>query len=491
MRAALLVHTLMISSLVACGGGGNGKSSSIDGGLQPVSTSQYHGIWTSAVNGESYEITGSSVRILQHTSRHCLIADTFEGLDDADLRTTFALSSNGQMLSIRDSDGTSDLQGPTVRYAKSDALPPACSQPIATIGDSGYQRDIVRDLDLFGQTFSDYYLSFDLKQVDWPASLEAAMNSVGQATSDAEFFEVLYQLTKPLADAHVQVSSEQLGSFSADGKPTLIARLINEYAQAHALAEPLSPGDVAKINGYIGEQLSLREDILFSYAEDGTVKTAANGEISWYSVDNIAYLYIGAMTGFSDEDNASSELSALDAALDQVLTDIQSAEGLIIDIRTNNGGRDFLGMAIASRFVSTQTPGFSKQTREGNHRTELEEVFIEPRGDIQYLGPIALLTSNSTVSAAEVFTLMMRALPNVTVVGESTQGALSDALQKVLPNGFTFSLSNQFYFSPEGEWFEHTGIPADIEVPLFTLEEREAEMDRGIETAFALLKGQH
>lgn len=489
MRAALLVHTFMICGLVACGGGGG--SSSGDGGGRPVGTSEYQGIWTSVVNGETYEIAGSSVRIYQHTSRHCLTTDNFEGVDVADLRETFALSSDGQMLSIRGSDGTTDLHGPIVQFAKTSVLPTACNQPIATIGEKDYQRDIVRDLDLFGQTFSDYYLSFDLKQVDWPASIEAAMASVSNTTSDADFFEVLYQLTMPLADAHVQVSSEALGSFSADGKPTLIARLINEYAAANALAEPLSPGDIERLNQYIDSQLSLREATIFSYAEDGSVKTAANGEISWYSVDNIAYLYIGAMTGFSDEEDARSLLNALDAALDQVLADIQYAEGLIIDIRTNNGGRDFLAMAIASRFVSTQTLAFSKQTREGSHRTALEDVFIGPRGDIQYLGPVALLTSNSTVSAAEVFTLMMRALPNVTVIGESTQGALSDALEKELPNGFTFSLANQFYFSPEGEWFEHIGIPADIEVPLFTPEERGAGVDLGIETAFAFLKGQN
>lgn len=489
MRAALLVHTLLISSLVACGGGGG--SSSGDGGGQPRGTSKYQGIWTSAVNGETYEIAGGTLRIYQHTSRHCLIADDFEGVDDADLRETFTLSGDGQMLSINGSDGTMDLHGPVTQFAKASALPTPCNQPIATIGENGYQRDLARDLELFGQTFSDYYLSFDLKQVDWPASIEAALAAVSNTTSDADFFEILYQLTMPLADAHVHVSSETLGSFSADGKPTLIARLIDEYVAANALVEPLSASDVERLNEYIDSQLSLREDILLSYAEDGSVKTAANGEIFWYSVDNIAYLYIGAMTGFSDEDDASSQLHALDAALDRVLADIQHAQGLIIDVRTNNGGRDFLGMAIASRFVSTETLGFSKQSRDGNHRTELEDVFISPRGAIQYLGPIALLTSNSTVSAAEVFTLMMRALPNVTVIGESTQGALSDALEKELPNGITFSLSNQYYFSPEGEWFEHTGIPADIEVPLFTAAEREAKVDLGIETAFAFLTGQN
>lgn len=82
---------------------------------------------------------------------------------------------------------------------------------------------------------------------------------------------------------------------------------------------------------------------------------------------------------------------------------------------------------------------------------------------------------------------MMRSLPNVTLVGESTQGALSDPLEKKLPNGFEFSLSNQFYFSPQREWFEHVGIPVDIETSFFSLQERQAGVDAGLETAFEFL----
>ncbi len=48
-------------------------------------------------------------------------------------------------------------------------------------------------------------------------------------------------------------------------------------------------------------------------------------------------------------------------------------------------------------------------------------------------------------------------------------------LEKVLPNGFTFTLSNEFYLSTNGEWFEGSGVPAAIDVPFFTQAERLAE----------------
>ncbi|MFK7977575.1 MAG: S41 family peptidase [Halioglobus sp.] len=492
MKSARLILLLFVSGLVACGGGGGGGGSNATGGGNPAGQANpFRGVWTSSANGESYSIEGDVVRRYQHDSQFCLVAETFGDVGATELQATFTLSHNNQQLAIKDSDGPPQLHAPIVHYNKADALPPQCDYPIAKRGEAGYQRNPVRDLELFGQTFSEHYVSFERKGIDWEASLAAALASVSTNTSDTELMEVIYELTLPLADAHVHVSSEELGGFSADGKPTLVARLIAQYMQSNNLSEPLLPSSIDALNHYISEQLSLREAILFSYAEDDVVKAAANDNLRWFTVDNIAYLYIGAMTGFAGtQDDASAELTALEQALDRIMSDIQDAEGLIIDIRSNNGGRDFLSMAIASRFISSETLGFSKQSREGSHSSELEEVYIAPRGSHQYLGPIALLTSNSTVSAAEVFALMMRSLPNVTLVGESTQGALSDALQKVMPNGFTFSLSNQYYFDASGEWFEHTGIPVDIEVPYFTQQERDETVDLGLETAYAFLVGQ-
>jgi C-terminal processing protease CtpA/Prc len=51
-------------------------------------------------------------------------------------------------------------------------------------------------------------------------------------------------------------------------------------------------------------------------------------------------------------------------------------------------------------------------------------------------------------------------------VGEATQGILSDSLGKALPNRFEFALSNEFYYDTAGNWYEGSGIPVDIEVPL-------------------------
>jgi len=140
------------------------------------------------------------------------------------------------------------------------------------------------------------------------------------------------------------------------------------------------------------------------------------------------------------------------------MADIQDTEGLIIDLRFNSGGED-----------------------------EVIEVLINPAGDSQYLAPVVLLTSTTTGSAAEVFVLSMRNLPNVTIIGESTAGRFSNQLVSRVTSDIAFSLSNEFYFSPAGEWFERVGIPVDQTVPFYTREILDQGRNAGVEIAIELL----
>ena len=47
-----------------------------------------------------------------------------------------------------------------------------------------------------------------------------------------------------------------------------------------------------------------------------------------------------------------------------------------------------------------------------------------------------MLTSELTASAAEIFVLSLLQHPRLTLIGEPTQGILSDTLERHLPNGW-------------------------------------------------------
>ena len=56
--------------------------------------------------------------------------------------------------------------------------------------------------------------------------------------------------------------------------------------------------------------------------------------------------------------------------------------------------------------------------------------------------------------------------------------------------GFVVSLSNEYYLSTDGEWYEGLGIPVDVEVEQFTAYERSEEVDLSVEAAIAWLSEQ-
>lgn len=58
----------------------------------------------------------------------------------------------------------------------------------------------------------------------------------------------------------------------------------------------------------------------------------------------------------------------------------------------------------------------------------------------------------------------MKDLPNVKIIGTSSQGALSDILTKKLPNGWSLDLSNMRFYDKNMVCYENIGIPVDVEV---------------------------
>jgi len=81
----------------------------------------------------------------------------------------------------------------------------------------------------------------------------------------------------------------------------------------------------------------------------------------------------------------------------------------------------------------------------------------------------------------------MRSLPHVTHLGEPTSGALSDRLDKGLPNDWEFTLSNEVYRDIDGNTFEVTGITPTVAVPVLSKAARDRNEDSALNAAFNAL----
>jgi C-terminal processing protease CtpA/Prc len=152
---------------------------------------------------------------------------------------------------------------------------------------------------------------------------------------------------------------------------------------------------------------------------------------------------------------------------------------MIIDVRDNPGGDDSTAITIINRFCDRKRVAFHRKTKIGpgdSDFTKLKTSHIEPQGEVQFTGPIVLLTCDSVFSGGEVFALAIRQLPHATIMGEHTNGIFSYQLEKRLPNGWEYCLSYQMYLSADMICYEGKGVPADVE-----LVNKKSDIENGVD----------
>ena len=148
-------------------------------------------------------------------------------------------------------------------------------------------------------------------------------------------------------------------------------------------------------------------------------------------------------------------------------------------------------VADLRRKAKSRIPKFAFDYLEGGCNEGLNLARNESDFDNIYLKPTAVLVSGDTVSAAEVFTIAISSLPQVTIIGEPTAGALSDVLVKRLTSDILFGISNETYTDTQGKNYEGIGISPDIAVPFATIQERQGGYDGGLDRAIDWIKSAH
>lgn len=469
--------------------GGCKSSNSNSGNNGAPISAIYQGTWLAPAYGQGITLTKYGAELFEYTTNYCLLDEKLSNIDDEEIEENFRIT-DGKLEFFADV-GTKTFHPPAILYSLSEQLPEACEQGYTPQkGDHNYEADNALDLAYFYEAFKEYSISIDLQQLDWDQLYAQALSTIDSTSDEEEILYAMNDMLQPLKDVHSSITTEE-GSAEAINKPLYGQVYFEEYLALAELEFPLTEQQYLEAVAYVEEQIDIQRNLPFLYAEnDEDIRSGADDLFVWFENEGLGYMRIEAMTGYSAGDDNEEMLEVLESALETALSDLSDTDGLILDVRTNGGGKDFISLAIVSHFVDEATHIYSKQSRLGNGRTELVDVVLEPSQSTTYHAPIALLTSASTVSAAETFTLSMSSLDHVRVFGEATQGALSDALDKTLPNGFVVSLSNEYYLSTEGKWYEGLGIPVDEEVEQFTAYERSEEVDLSVEAAIAWLSEQ-
>ncbi|AXT57012.1 hypothetical protein D1815_15140 [Aquimarina sp. AD1] len=333
--------------------------------------------------------------------------------------------------------------------------------------------------DHFWNIFNDYYAFFETRNVDW-----SQYEDLGEQVTSENFYQIIGELVLLLNDGHVAIDDEENNISIDAGLPNLLERL-----NAGLTGDLIIDSDET-YNVLYNQRLEI---IGLKYL-GGEYKLDESGNIAWGMINNnVGYINVLGMQGYSDDE--STELQVLNIVLDEMMDDFKNSgvSKLIIDVRFNGGGYDMVSVEIASRFMDQERSAFSKKARLGDSFTETTSVSVSPKGDFQYTDEIILLTSPLTASAAEIFTLCLKDLSYVTIVGDNTNGVFSDILVHALPNGAFVGLSNEIYSDAQGVIYESIGVgPLEVNrVPLFANDDYLEEKDSGIDKAVEILSNRN
>lgn len=136
--------------------------------------------------------------------------------------------------------------------------------------------------------------------------------------------------------------------------------------------------------------------------------------------------------------------------------------GLILDLRENSGGFLSQAVKVAGLFITNGVVVISKYSN-GN-----EKIYRDMNGRDDYDGPLIVLTSRATASAAEIVAEALQDYGVALVVGdEQTYGKGNIQSQTVTDNkgGPFFKVTVGTYYTVSGKTPQINGVKADVVVP--------------------------
>ena len=301
------------------------------------------------------------------------------------------------------------------------------------------------NFDALWQTLDERYCFFDLKAteygLDWNEVYARYQPKLAEQKTLWDYFNLLEDVVCELRDGHVNIISS-LGT-------ARYGEWFDNY--------PANYADTLE-RKYLGRTTD--------YVTTGGLK---------YRVlaDSIAYVRC-----------PSFDVSFGDGNLHVMMLTLAPCKGMILDIRSNGGGRLTSAEKLASVFIDEKTLGgyMAHKTGKGhNDFSQPEAIEIEPFGGRRWTKPLVVLTNRRTYSAANAFVMYVKGLPGVTIVGDKTGGGSGMPLTSELPCGWTLRFSACPMYDRQMALTEE-GIAPDVKVDI-TSDDYRRDIDTIIETA--------
>lgn len=424
-----------------------------------------NGVWQKSGYGLWFQISDAELKVYNSNKAGCVQQNQYTGDRAKQLRDLLKLEDAGRQLSLAGDQG---LLGTLKRQQ---ALPASCLQPM------NGQQDSAQNFEFFWHAMQEHYVFLAERGVNWQSIYQQYKPLFAKATV-AEQQKYYQEILVQLPDSHLSL-------VSADGNMAAYS-----LAPRGLFAQILQQTGPEHFEDTLAEAITLLQQQTAAFlTEQGLRRSTATDAIQFGLLPgNIGYLRIDRVSGLgTDSEDAMDLLNALALitndvqlareAMAEVKTVLGNTTGIIIDLRFNGGGADPVSLEIASHFNQQPNRIIGSKHARGEKPAEIRlSAAASP-----YVKPVRVLAGGATVSAAEVLALALKSLPQVRLIGEATQGSVSDVLSHQLPNGWNLQMSNEYYLDPQGQLQEVQGVlPHTLTFPYLsmdTLFERASVLD--------------
>lgn len=433
----ILIHTLFIFTFlftISCIPATNNINRDVEG------------IWKQVGYGMFVTVDSNSYSIYYHNKANC----HFYEKEDLEGFHKLTVDEEG-LLSYKDGINT-------YLFERINELPGFCK-----VDKQSNNNDPVLNFEALWNSFNEHYAYFDVRDIDWELKYNEYRDKISSKTTEIELYNIMDEMLSSIGDGHVTLSA-----------PEEILEKIDNKENDKNNEDRVSTVDL----------LNISDKIINKYVTEPKVYNA--GLFRYGKIGNVGYIQSNLMMLLADygidhalslrefygqygpkleaaEDDLLDEIAGTKKLIESAISDMGDVEAYILDYRFNGGGKDEVGMTMLSYFADKTIFAGTKKAKLGNGFTVPQEIKQDPNPKA-VIKPLYILTSQNSASATEVTLLHALNMSNVTIIGSRTEGIFSDMLDRTLPNGWEYSLSNEIYESVAGENYESIGIPPSIDL---------------------------
>lgn len=380
---------------------------------EKLTKADLNGYWEQQGEGEIIEINDSLV-ISYHSSN-------FNCYPNWKISREY-FNNQTPTIALNDDESFTNKDGFTVHtYLKLKEKPKLCAELT-----EDQKNNNTYNFETLWNTFNEQYAYFKERNINWDLIKSKYKSKFTDKTPPFEFYLLLEKMVLELKDAHSDFE------------------VPDDFDERwHTLNKKKDTTDYRTLT---------QHKILKKYLKN--VKAHNEGQMYYGLINNeIGYIQLNSMEQIDD----------IHTITNSIIDEIRNTKTCIIDLRFNGGGDDLVGLDFLSHFIDKSYNVYNKKRRFKDGFAGNQTIKIEPSKK-HYTKKIYLLTSSYTVSAAETTILATLNFVNFKKIGSNTNGAFSDILNKSLPNGWNYWLSNEVYQGMNGENYEVSGIPPDYEI---------------------------